>query len=121
MKQTVNGPNTFLHHQGTILCVIVAHLSSCGLAHNHRLLDNFTDSQLSHALLLLRCFPMKILLGASMYCYIAAATAVGEKQHIVFLYIAGWTTVCTPLFTERYMYLVEPFKNFSGTSASNSS
>ena len=23
--------NTFLHHQGTILCVIVAHLSSCGL------------------------------------------------------------------------------------------
>ena len=32
MKQTVNGPNTFLHHQGTILCVIVAHLSSCGLA-----------------------------------------------------------------------------------------
>ena len=28
----VAGSNTFLHHQGTILCVIVAHLSSCGLA-----------------------------------------------------------------------------------------
>ena len=46
---------------------------------------------------------MKILLGASMYCYIAA-TAVGEKQHIVFLYIAGPPYV--PLFTKRYMYKV---------------
>mgnify|MGYP001171067700 CR=1 FL=1 len=56
---------------------------------------------------------MKILLGASMYC----TDGWGEKQHIVFLYIAGPPYV--PLFTERYMYLVEPFKNFSATSASN--
>ena len=98
MKQTVNGPNTFLHHQGTILCVIVAHLSSCGLAHNHRLLDNFTDSQLSHSLLLLRCFPMKILLGA-----------MWGKQHIVFLdlhssSLPAWTLVCTPSCT-YYVHL----------------
>ena len=43
---------------------------------------------------------MKILLGASMYC----TTGWGEKQHIVFLYIAGPPYV--PLFTKRYMYKV---------------
>ena len=40
---------------------------------------------------------MKILLGASMYC----TAGWGEKQHIVFLYIAGPPYV--PLFTKRYM------------------